>query len=565
MRTATFLLLLSASPVALQAQNDVVLNAMRDEMARSMKQLSIESGDKPYFISYRIVDSETTSVAAAFGALNHSNANRSRRLTVEVRVGDYKLDNSHFFSFNFDMGTRLQIFNGTTSLPLEDDYKELRRQLWLATDATYKKAVEDLSKKRGLLQSESHADDPDDFSKEDPVTTSFELPAVKIDIPGRETEARALSAVFRQMPGIYTSRVLFNTFNTYTRYLTSEGTTYTRREPDLVAEVDAGTQATDGTQLNDLFWIHGRSQAEMPSRQDLEARLRTMAQTLTQLRDAPTLPNYNGPVLVEGEAAPELIRYAILPNLTGSSRTISSMPGIVMNNQNQPQENPYLDKIGGRVLPDFLSVTDNPLIDQYQGHRLDGFSKVDEDGMLPRETRLIENGILKTLLTTREPVRGIAHTTGSRHIGQASPTNVIVTAANGLSAADLRVKFLALVKQRNLPFGIVVRKLSSANNAQLAFKVYPDGHEEPIRSIQFFGLNANSFRDIIAASSEPNFLTMRYVPPRNGQFPVASEGDEIFTPVSMVVPSLLFEDATMRRNRAAAPNPPVAGHPFFDK
>ena len=209
------------------ARRDVVMDAMRDEMARSLKQLTVENLEKPYFISYRVVDSDNVSVAASFGALNHSTTSRSRRLIVDVRVGDYKLDNSHFFTFDFDMGTRLRIFNGTASLPLEDDYKELRRQIWLATDGTYKKAVGDLSKKRALLESRSRDDESDDFSKEDAVVSSYELPAVKVDIPAWEKEARELSALFRQMPGIQTSSVLLNCFNTYTRYLTSDGTSYT--------------------------------------------------------------------------------------------------------------------------------------------------------------------------------------------------------------------------------------------------------------------------------------------------------------------------------------------------
>ena len=64
-----------------------------------------------------------------------------------MRVGSYQLDNTNFFSFNFNQSAMVQEFNGTAELPLDDDYKELRRQIWLVTDATYKSAVEDLSKK----------------------------------------------------------------------------------------------------------------------------------------------------------------------------------------------------------------------------------------------------------------------------------------------------------------------------------------------------------------------------------------------------------------------------------
>src|ERR1017187_10066470 len=233
MRIARLSLLLTAAAcmASLHAQDDIVMKAMRDEMARSMKQLTIENLEKPYFIAYRVVDSD--GAGASFGALNNSSSGRSRMLHVEVRVGDYKLDNSHFFSFNMSQGTSMQVYNGMMMLPVEDDYKEVRRQIWLATDAVYKKAVEDISKKRATLQNRTRTDESDDFSKEEAVTTSHELAAVKVDLPKWENEARALSALFRKMPAIHTSFVRFSASNSYSRYLTSERTSYTRREPNV--------------------------------------------------------------------------------------------------------------------------------------------------------------------------------------------------------------------------------------------------------------------------------------------------------------------------------------------
>jgi predicted Zn-dependent protease len=543
------------------AQEDVVMKAMRDEMARSMKELQLENLEKPYFIAYRVVDSESTRVAASFGALTHSNTGRSRMLNVEVRVGDYSLDNSNFFSFNFDGGTGFQIFNGNTMLPLDDDYKELRRLIWLATDSAYKKAVEDFSKKRAMFQNKTRSDDTADFTKENPVTSTEELPPLKINRSQWETETRNLSALFRKMPAINTSDVAFNAVSSYVRYLTSEGTSYTRRQPSIAFNASAATQASDGTPLDDFVWFHGRSVAEIPPEQELASRLQALGKTLTELKDASTLVNYNGPVLAEGDAAAQLFRLVFIPNLLGSRRVVSDMQGF-QNNGNQA-ENPFIDKIGARVLPDFLSVTDDPTIGDYQHQRMTGFSKIDEDGMPTRQTKLIESGILKTLLTSRDPVRGVEHSTGSRHAGQATPSNVFVTSSNGLSDAEIRAKFIEMIKQRNRPFGILVRRMRNVNNPVLAYKVFPDGKEELIRGVQFFGLTAAAFRDIVAASKEQHILTVRFQP-RN-QMPMMTMAEENFTPVTLAVPSLLFEEATIRKIRAEAPNPPVAGHPFFDK
>ena len=76
-------------------QSDVEARAMKDEMQRSMKDLHLESTDGPYFIAYKIVDSERKEAHASFGSLTSSGEARSRVLSVTVRVGSYEFDNTN--------------------------------------------------------------------------------------------------------------------------------------------------------------------------------------------------------------------------------------------------------------------------------------------------------------------------------------------------------------------------------------------------------------------------------------------------------------------------------------
>jgi predicted Zn-dependent protease len=558
----TFLALcIFATACPLRAQDDIVMKAMRDELDRSMKQLQLENLEKPYFISFRVIDSESTNVSASFGALNNSSEGHSRMFVVEVRVGDYKLDNTNFVSINFNPSAMVQVFNCTTQLPIDDDYKELRRQIWLATDATYKKAVEDLSKKRAALQSKVSSDETPDFTKEDPASTTVSAPVVHVDRVKWEEMARSLSGLFRQMPDIYTASVTLSAANSYIRYLNSDGASYTRREPRVTFSVHAATQAPDGTPVEDSVWLYATSVAELPSADVLASRVRALGQRLKDLRGASEIENYNGPVLVEGDAAAQLLEREFVPNLLGWRRAMvdNAISGLQQGGQ---AENPFIDKIGARVLPEFLSVTDNPTLAEYNKVPLAGWCKVDEDGIPTRETLLVENGILKTLLVTRDPVRGIEHSTGSRHAGQAAPSNVFVTAEHALSATELRTKFLDLVKQRNKEFGIAVRRMRSASTPVLAYKVFPDGREELIHGVQFAGLNATAFKEIVAVSKEQNILTLEFHPQRT--VGLSFFGDEEYAPVTLVVPSLLFEDVTVRKVRGETPKPPVALHPYFD-
>jgi hypothetical protein len=167
----------AASPAA----DDVPMRAMRDELARSMKKLQIESLQKPYFIAYRMVEFNGCSAAASFGAITNSACEsaadrpaRNRSLSFEVRVGDYTRDNTNFFAPNFQTGgVARPLMTGGLPVPIEDNYDEIRRVLWLGTDSAYKNALDLYAKKKAALENRTRTDDAPDFSRE-PVITDIE-------------------------------------------------------------------------------------------------------------------------------------------------------------------------------------------------------------------------------------------------------------------------------------------------------------------------------------------------------------------------------------------------------
>jgi hypothetical protein len=79
-------------------EGDVVLQAMKSELVRSAAKLQLGDLEKPYFIAYRIEDRDNHNASARLGALESSNSSRGRTLDVEVRVGDYELDNTNFLN-----------------------------------------------------------------------------------------------------------------------------------------------------------------------------------------------------------------------------------------------------------------------------------------------------------------------------------------------------------------------------------------------------------------------------------------------------------------------------------
>jgi hypothetical protein len=594
--SAAFCFLLSAfcllvSEAAL-AQDDVVLRAMRDELARSMQQLQLEKLERPYFIAYRVQEKDTTDVMASFGALLSSASTRHRFLTVEVRVGSPKLDNTNFFSMSFlNRGGLARGFGGVSQLPLEDNYKELRRQLWLVTDSAYKKALEDLSRKRAALQNKTGAEEIPDFSPQPLATfTEAQMPA-KIDAARLETLARNLSAAFRGSPTVFTDTAHVMMEQTYTRYVNSEGTTFTRNTPQASVVLLAGTQATDGAPVRDFLAAYGHSIDDLPSPRDLENRALAMGQRLEKLRSATLVDRYNGPVLFEGQAAAELFGQVIAPALLAVRRPVSDVPQFELFSANL--ENPFQDRLGGRVLPDFLSVADDPTLSKYQEEPLLGASRVDDDGVPTRRTVLVENGTLKTLLATRNPVAGVTQSTGSRRGGTVAPSNLLVTVTQGLPEEAVKAKLLSIVQQRGKPFGIIVERLAnpmaadvqdmmmslmssvmpgqggegSTRLALVAYKVFPDGHEELVRNVAIDGVTTPSFKDVVAASTSSVVYSTPFLSMKNSVFSLFAGGSpaEAAAPlVSFVVPSLLFDDVTVKQPMKEIPKLPLSSRPVRD-
>jgi len=104
--------------------------------------------------------------------------------------------------------------------------------------------------------------------------------------------------------------------------------------------------------VDDFVWLHTAGPwPDLPSEQDLAARVRSLAGRLKDLRAASTLENYNGPVLAESDAAAQLFRLEFLPSLLGTRRFVTDLPNYQqMANQ---FDNPFVDKIGARVLAGF--------------------------------------------------------------------------------------------------------------------------------------------------------------------------------------------------------------------
>ncbi len=317
---ATLLLLACAVAAGAQDEGDgVLLRAMQDEMDRSMTGLRLPSQPAPYYIAYTIHDTTSTNMAASVGTLYTDGNSRRRLLHVEVRVGDYDFDSSRFVTAGRSPRA--------VSVTLYDDYPSLRRQIWMATDAAYKRAVDVYARKRASFQNRVNTNPVPDLSRETPIEQLAPASAPRRVDPSWRDTLRQVSAVFGEVPDIHRAQVSLSVIQGTRYFLNSEGFKTVAPVELASLAVQAQTQAADGMVLRDAFAAYGKRLDDLPSPAEAIGRARELADNLVELRDAPVGEDYYGPVLLEGQAAAQLLARSLVPLFLSQRQLIRDRAG----------------------------------------------------------------------------------------------------------------------------------------------------------------------------------------------------------------------------------------------
>ncbi len=557
---------------------DAEIRAMRDEIERSRK-VSVANLEKPYFIQYLVDQSENFSVSASLGGLLTRRHQMFREPEVRVRVGDYNFDNTDYTGSGFNLGTRYDL----GPFPVEDSYDVLRRYLWLRTDSAYKSALEALSRKRAALRNLNRTDQLPDFAHAEPVHLLTPFHKLGIDEEAWTKNVRDLSAVFAEYPEVKNSSIELESGVGGFTLVNSEGTEI--REPEDVTYLRARAiaQAADGMTVRDAVTFHGTEASGLPGEAELTRGVKALAANVVALSHAPVGEDYNGPVLFEGIAGAQIVAEVLGRNLGLGRRPVSD------GNRGSGYEASELEgRIGARVLPESFDVVDDPTRKEWNGRPLFGSYAVDREGVVPVPVHLIDKGVLKGYLLTRQPVRGHESSNGRARLpgpyGSNLPSlsNLFVTASDAVAPAELRKKLIELCQERDKPYGIIVRKMDFPSSASieearrilmsaqggrpvstpiLIYKLFPDGHEELVRGLRFRGLNVRSLKDILAAGNDA--AAFEYL---NSEAPFALMGASGFTAEAAVIaPSLLIDDLELHPVEEQEPKLPVVPAPEFTR
>lgn len=575
--------------------NDHTLEAMRDEMTRSKSvlQLNIPGTDqpvKPYYIEYRLLDLDVRQVTAEFGALLTTNHLRTRFMDVKARVGDYHSDSSNFIGEEGFQG----FIGPTGSVGIDRDYNSLRQDLWIATDQAFKEAVEAYSRKQAYLSSLANPSNIDDFAKATPVKDIEPLATPDWTNRNWDQEARDTSAALRAFPEIQESRVTYYLVYTTEYLLTSEGTEIRTNHSYAAIEAGMNTLAPDGMQLSHYYATYAQKPADLPVVDTVKKGLNVTASELMAMRSSPPAQDYTGPVLFEARAAAPLLAQILGPAMNGARPPIAFQPVMEQFLSNIGARSDWAGRVGARVLPTSVTITDDPTAKDYKGTPLIGGYTVDEQGVPAQKVTVVENGVLKEMLMSRRPGEDGKQSNGhgrSAFLSDPKPTmsNLFFISSETQSPADLKKKFLDDCKSEKLQYCIVVREMDNPSLSLLhqddfsellasfgggagtgdrlplvVYKIYPDdGRMELVRGARIIGLTSRQLRNLEGIGNDQyvyNYMqnqTAGFAGTALGAFGSAQSG----LPAAVVAPSLLFDELDVRGARGEPKRLPLLPAP----
>jgi TldD protein len=532
--------------------NDLVLKTMQGELSRATAGL-VKTDPAPYFLSYTVYDQDLIVLVGSYGSLLTNATLKRRQADVTMRVGTPALDNTHGQSRS----------SGVTSgmLPQGDDADALARVLWDLTDREYKRAAPAfLNVKTNTAVRAEEEDKSPDFSKENPVTHAAESAVVSgFDRASWEGEIRRLSGTFRKYPEVYFATVVLQVQNSNVRLVSSEGTAVVTPSGSTRLVMEAQTRADDGMELLRVETFQAPSATGLPGEAELTAKVDKMAADLKALRVAPVAEPYDGPALLSGRAAAVFFHEVLGHRLEGHRQ------------KDEEEGQTFTKKVNQEVLPKFLSVVDDPTIQEIAGVKLAGSYPFDSEGTPSQRVEVIQNGVLKNFLMSRMPIKDFSQSNGhGRNQPGLMPTgrqgNLIVTSTQAVTEEQLRQKLIDEVKKQGKPYGLYFddiqggftltqRSLPQAFQVLpvIVYRVYADGRpDELVRGVDIVGTPLAALTRILVTGDKQRVF--------NGV--CGAESGQV--PVAAVAPAMLFSEMEVQKRAHAHERPPILPPPGFE-
>jgi len=530
------------------SQIPALAQTVSSELKRNLDLLA-KAEPGAYYISLEITEIDAWDMTASLGALTNSSGMKRRRLDTSVRVGSPAFDN-----YRVAGGDR-PIMSTSTELPIEDDPAALRRIVWREIDRAWRAAAERYVKARSSANLANTEATTADFSSEKPATGSATVPALKFNPSDWENRIRKHSAA-AGIYGVLSSSVTLNVRRETRTFVDSEGAQLTHGRNFARWGVVSRAKAQDGQDLVTSESFEASDPSGLPKDEALAETAKVSGMLVAALLKAPPVDPYVGPAILSGKAAGVFFHEIFGHRVEGHRQ------------KDETEGQTFTNSLGKPVLPPFLSVLFDPTRRTAAGADLNGWYAFDNEGRPAQPVRVVDQGVLKNFLVSREPIKGYPSSNGHgrRQPGfepVARQSNLIVESSRRVSDAQLRQMLIDEVVRQGKPYGLYFESVTGGFTTTrrrglqaftviplVVFRIYPNRPPELVRGVDIVGTPLASFEKILATGDKDGVFN-GYCGAESGQ-----------VPVSAVSPALLVSEIEVQRKPTPTDRPPLLPRPM---
>jgi predicted Zn-dependent protease len=446
-------------------------------------------------------------------------------------------------------------------VPIDDDPAVLKRAMWRETESQYRAAAEAFIKvKTGKdVQVQTLEQGAPDFSQEKPQVFSGARASYTLDRHPWEDKVRLYTHSFRSSALILNSIVTFSAQAQNQYHVTTEGTKLQFGQVRYRLELFIQGKASDGMDLERYYNFDWTDPASAPDDKTVLAQCGVLQKELEALTKAPLADPYAGPAMLTGRAA------AVFFHEVFGHRD----EGFRQKDINEGQT--FADKVGQLLLPNFISIVDDPTTAKLGSTVLLGNYPYDDEGIAAQKVSLVDHGVLKNFEMSRQPLNGFPQSNGHRRRQVGLPPesrqgNLIVESSYKVTNARLRQMLIDEIKHQNKPYGLFFDDISGGftftGRAQpqafhveplVVYRVYADGRpDELVRGVSIVGTPLVSLQKIMATGDTTEVFN-GYCGAESGSVPVAA-----------AAPPLLVSEMEVEKKQTSTDRPPILPPPAHD-
>lgn len=536
-----------------------ILEVLQREIGRSMRGLIVPGSPRPYFMQYTLRRVNALRLRAAHGALLRSREATQATIWTDVRVGSHKFDN--VIDGGLDDPSDDRESSDWIDAPDDLNPQALQIALWKLTQIKFDEALEDYYEHRKAMVSEYLRDEVGAFTRERPLVHKEPLHHEPFPRAQWEKVMVELSRRFLEHPEVYDPAISLSAERVHRWLATSEGTAVITEDVYIQLGVEGWVLTEDGVYVEGSRHLYLRAVDEVPDRAQLERIVDEVLVELAALRAADCPGAFIGPALLSGQAASTLFHEALGHRLEGE-RLIA-----------RGETKTFARKRGERILPAGVNVYDDPTLTHCGREPLWGHYRVDDEGVAARRTVLVEDGVLRGFLQSRNPIPGGEHSNGhGRHDGVERPMarmgTFVVEGAPGAGETNeqLRARLVELARAQGRRHAVIIQRVlaGETTTADYDFQAFKGtlaevhlldvqtGKTRRIRDVELIGTPLAALQKIVAFGRERE----------TDQGHCYAESGSI--PVSGIAPPVVLAELELQQSSTTGYHDPLLPPPFAD-